>query len=116
VGPAETLVDAAPEDPDVFTDDVLVVSLTSGTHTLAVVLDIGTAAAEAVVPFRGGTVAGDRRAGREPPRRGWGALVPVVVVPWLVREQRPEFGRLLVQEREHPGWWNRRLRSRGTRA
>ena len=52
----------------------------------------------------------NRRAG------AWGALVPVVVVPWLLREQRREFGRLLVQAREHPGWWNRRLRSRGTRA
>jgi hypothetical protein len=51
-------------------------------------------------------------------RRGgaWGALVPVVAVPWLVREQRREFGRLLVQAPEHPGWWNRRLRSLGTLA
>jgi hypothetical protein len=40
----------------------------------------------------------------------WGALVPVVAVPWLLREQRREFGRLVVQARERPGWWNRRLR------
>jgi hypothetical protein len=45
----------------------------------------------------------------------WGALVPVVVVPWLLREQRREFDRLLVQAREHPGWWNRRLGSQETR-
>jgi hypothetical protein len=44
--------------------------------------------------------------------RAWGALVPVVAVPWLLREQRREFGRLLIQAREHPGWWNRRLQAR----
>jgi hypothetical protein len=51
-------------------------------------------------------------------RRGgvWGVVVPVVAVPWLLREQRREFGRLLVQAQERPGWWNRRLRSRETRA
>ncbi|MEX5720765.1 hypothetical protein [Geodermatophilus maliterrae] len=48
--------------------------------------------------------------------RAWGALVPVVTVPWLLREQRREFGRLLVQAQTHPGWWNRRLRSRVTPA
>ena len=44
----------------------------------------------------------------------WGALVPVVVVPWLLREQRREFGRLLVQAQEHPGWWYRRLTRKTT--
>src|SRR3954454_4201845 len=47
-------------------------------------------------------------------RRGGalGVVVPVVAVPWLLREQRREFGRLLVQAQERPGWWNRRLRTR----
>jgi hypothetical protein len=38
-------------------------------------------------------------------RRGqaWGVLVPAVTVPWLLREQRREFGRLLVQAQTHPG-------------
>lgn len=50
-------------------------------------------------------------------RRGaaWGVLVPAVTVPWLLGEQRREFQRLVVQARRHPGWWNRRLRDRGTR-
>ena len=48
-------------------------------------------------------------------RRGmvWGALVPAVTVPWLIGEQRREFGRLVTQSRRRPGWWNRRLRRRG---
>ena len=47
-------------------------------------------------------------------RRGmvWGALVPAVTVPWLIGEQRREFGRLVAQSRQRPGWWNRRLRRR----
>jgi hypothetical protein len=48
--------------------------------------------------------------------RAWGALVPVVTVPWLVREQRREFSRLLVQAQEHASWWNRRLRGQGSPA
>jgi hypothetical protein len=50
-------------------------------------------------------------------RRGaWGLLVPAVTVPWLLGEQRREFDRLVAQSRQRPGWWNRRLRRRGTRA
>jgi hypothetical protein len=51
-------------------------------------------------------------------RRGaaWGALVLLLTVPWLLGEQRREFGRLVSQAREHPGWWNRRLRSQGARS
>jgi hypothetical protein len=50
-------------------------------------------------------------------RRGaaWGAVVPVLVVPWLLGLQRREFARLVEQARTHPGWWNRRLRGRATR-
>jgi hypothetical protein len=45
----------------------------------------------------------------------WGVLVPLVTVPWLLGLQHEEFRRLVVQAREHPGWWNRRLSGRGTR-
>jgi glycosidase len=51
------LVDATVEAPDVLTNEVLAVRLTSGPHTLAVVLDVGDAAAEVVLPFPGGSVA-----------------------------------------------------------
>jgi hypothetical protein len=61
----------------------------------------GVAAVAGLVENRGGRV--------------WGALVPLALVPVLLREQHREFGRLLVQARVQPGWWNRRLRSRGTR-
>jgi hypothetical protein len=50
-------VDATVEAPDVLTNEVLAVRLTSGPHTLAVVLDVGDAPAEVVLPFPGGTVA-----------------------------------------------------------
>jgi len=47
-------------------------------------------------------------------RRGrpLGLLVPVALVPWLVREQHREFSRLVEQAHREPGWWNRRLRAR----
>lgn len=67
-----------------------------------VILDVsGVAAVAGLVENRGGRV--------------WGALVPLALVPVLLREQHREFGRLLVQARVQPGWWNRRLRSWGTR-
>jgi hypothetical protein len=46
----------------------------------------------------------------------WASSTAAAYHQWLLREQRREFGRLLVQAREHPGWWNRRLTNRGTRA
>jgi hypothetical protein len=46
----------------------------------------------------------------------WGTLVPAVTVPWLLGEQRRDFERLVAQAQERPGWWNRRLKNRGTRA
>lgn len=42
--------------------------------------------------------------------RKWGAVVPVVVVPWLLVEQRREFGRRVTRATQDPAWWNRRLR------
>jgi hypothetical protein len=44
-------------------------------------------------------------------RRGalWGALVPALAVPRLVREQHREYARLRVRAAQRPGWWNRRL-------
>jgi cyclomaltodextrinase / maltogenic alpha-amylase / neopullulanase len=51
------LVDATVEAPDVLTNEVLAVRLTSGPHTLAVVLDVGDAPADVELPFPGGTVA-----------------------------------------------------------
>ncbi|HEY0509284.1 MAG TPA: hypothetical protein VGD12_14605 [Blastococcus sp.] len=44
-------------------------------------------------------------------RRGaaWGALVLLLSVPWLLGEQRREFGRRVGQAQKHPAWWNRRL-------
>lgn len=41
-----------------------------------------------------------------------GAVVPLLVVPALLRIQGIEFGRLRTQAQRHPAWWNRRLRSR----
>jgi cyclomaltodextrinase / maltogenic alpha-amylase / neopullulanase len=51
------LVDATVEEPDSLSNEVLAVRLTSGPDSLAVVLDIGDAPADVVVPFPGGTVA-----------------------------------------------------------
>jgi cyclomaltodextrinase / maltogenic alpha-amylase / neopullulanase len=51
------LVDAAIQEPDALTNEVLAVRLTSGPHTLAVVLAAGDAPADVVLPFPGGTVA-----------------------------------------------------------
>jgi hypothetical protein len=44
-------------------------------------------------------------------RRGtvWGAMVPVVMVPWLVAEQKREFTLMCAEAGQHPAWWNRRL-------
>lgn len=44
-------------------------------------------------------------------RRGrrWGALVPTLVVPLLVRATPGEYARLREQARDRPRWWNRRL-------
>lgn len=50
------------------------------------------------------------RAGRR------GAVVPVVLVPVLLRAQRIEFGRLTAQAQRDPGWWNRRLTTASGRA
>jgi hypothetical protein len=41
--------------------------------------------------------------------RNRGALVSSVVVPWPLRAQHREYGRLLAQARRRRGWWNRRL-------
>jgi cyclomaltodextrinase len=51
------LVDATVEEPDSLTNDVLAVRLTSGERTLALVLGIGDAPADVVLPFPGGIVA-----------------------------------------------------------
>jgi hypothetical protein len=50
-------VDATVEEPDLVTNDVLAVRLTSGPHALAVLIDVGDAPADVVLPFPAGTVA-----------------------------------------------------------
>ena len=42
----------------------------------------------------------------------WSAFTPAVVVPFLARETRLEYRRLLAQSAQRPRWWNRRLRAR----
>jgi cyclomaltodextrinase len=51
------LVDATVQEPDALSNEVLALRLTSGPQTLAVVLNVGDAPADAVLPFAGGTVA-----------------------------------------------------------
>jgi glycosidase len=51
------LADATVEEPDFLTNEVLAVRLTSGPRTLALVLGVGDAPADVVLPFPGGTVA-----------------------------------------------------------
>jgi hypothetical protein len=41
--------------------------------------------------------------------RRWGALVPAIVTPVLVRVTPHEYQRLLDRARLRPRWWNRRL-------
>jgi glycosidase len=51
------LVQATVEEPDVLTNEVLAVRLTSGSSALAVVLDVGDTTAEVVLPFPEGIIA-----------------------------------------------------------
>ena len=57
------LADATVEEPDVLTNEVLAVRLTSGAHALAVVLNVGDAPADVRLPMAGGR----RRRRRRPP-------------------------------------------------
>jgi hypothetical protein len=41
-----------------------------------------------------------------------GGVLPLVVVPVLLRAQRAEFRRLKTQAHRDPAWWNRRLQNR----
>jgi len=51
------LVDATIEEPDVLTNEVLAVRLTSGPRTLALILDVADTPADVVLPFPEGTIA-----------------------------------------------------------
>jgi cyclomaltodextrinase len=52
------LVDAVVEEPDVLTNELLAVRLTSGEDTLAVVLNVGDTPADVRLPMPGAVVAG----------------------------------------------------------
>lgn len=41
--------------------------------------------------------------------RRWGVVLPILLVPGLVRVTATEYARLLEQARRRPRWWNRRL-------
>jgi cyclomaltodextrinase len=68
------LVGARIEDPDVLSNEVLAVRLTGEGQTLAVVLNVGAAPADVVLPFSGAVVAG--AAGLRPDGAGTAVRVP----------------------------------------